>query len=52
MRPTAIVCGTAMLICYSVLGTIYDMSFIFLLPLGLAGFVTLAAGFGAEREVR
>lgn len=48
MRPTAIVCGTAMLICYAVFGTVWDPSW-YALPLLLMGVVVAAAGFGEGR---
>ncbi len=43
MKPTAIVCGTAMLICYAILGTMYQISW-FLAPIGLMGVSTLLVG--------
>ncbi len=45
MKPTAIICGTAMLICYAVLG-VMDQPTWFLLPLVLSGIVTLLIGLG------
>lgn len=51
MRPTAIICGTVMLICYAVLGTVWDVSW-FLSPLALAGICTLLVGLGDGKGVR
>lgn len=45
MKPTAIVCGTAMLICYAILGTVYDVNW-FIVPVGVFGLVTLVMGLG------
>lgn len=51
MRPTAIVCGSAMLITYAILGTVYEVSW-FLAPLALAGVVTLLVGLGDGKGTR
>ncbi len=45
MKPTAIVCGAAMLICYAILGTVYQVSW-YLAPLIVLGVVTLVIGLG------
>lgn len=50
MKPIAIICGTAMLICYAVLGTVWDVSW-YLLPLVLSGIVTLLIGLGDGKGV-
>ncbi len=51
MKPTAIVCGTAMLICYAILGTVYEVTW-FALPLVLFGVVTLMTGLGEGKGTR
>jgi hypothetical protein len=48
MKPAAIVCGTAMLICYAILGTIYQVNW-FIVPVGFFGVVTLVMGLGEEK---
>lgn len=45
MKPPAIVCGTAMLICYAILGTVYQVSW-YLAPLIVFGILTLGMGLG------
>lgn len=50
MKPTAIVCGTAMLICYAILGTVYQVSW-FLAPLGVLGIVLVLIGISDPRKV-
>ncbi len=45
MKPTAIVCGTAMLICYAILGTVYQAS-LYVAPLVVFGILTLVLGIG------
>lgn len=51
MKPTAIICGTAMLICYAILGTVYDVNW-FIVPIGLMGAVTLVTGLGDGKGKR
>lgn len=51
MRPTAIVCGTAMLITYAILGTVYEVTW-YLAPMGLMGVVTLLVGLGDGKGSR
>ena len=45
MKPTAIVCGTTMLICYAILGTVYEVTW-YLAPLIVFGSLTLGMGLG------
>ena len=49
MKPTAMLCGTAMLICYAVLGTIWAPSW-YLVPVLVFGGITLMAGFSVDRK--
>ncbi len=50
MKPTAIVCGTVMLITYAVLGTVYDVSW-FIAPLVVMGIGTLMVGLADGKKV-
>lgn len=51
MKPIAIICGTAMLICYAILGTLYEVTW-YLAPMGLMGFVALLVGLGDGKGSR